>query len=131
MGYPTDSWFLDEIESNPDNYSYIFEQCRYYGAPVLQRGLFRDDDVYAISSLDVSAYALGRLQGPALSSVDLPVAYPNYYPYYGGGVVAGVGGSAGSSGMPDAGAGPLEPTPDGAAAAGGAAMQGTGGTGFE
>jgi len=122
MGYPDDPYYLQEISSNPDSYSYIFEQCRYYGQPAIQRGLFRGDDIYAVSTLNVAAFALDQLDGPALSQADLSTAYPSYYyPYYGGGIVTGAAGAAGSSGM--AGAAGSE----GFAGSAGAAGTGSGG----
>jgi len=139
MGYPSDPSYLDEITANPDSYYYIFEQCRYYGQPSLRRGLFRGNDVYAISSLDVAAYALDQLAGPPLSQVALPPAYPSYYPYYGGGIITGGAGAAGSSGMAGsagaagaAGAGSIDTPPDSeTGGAAGAAMMGAGGASFE
>jgi len=143
MGYPDDPYYLQEFSSNPDTYSYIFDQCRYYGQPTLRRGLFRGDDIYAVSSLNVAAFAIDQLDGPPLSQVDLPPAYPTYYPYYGGGISTGTAGAAGSSGMAGAagsageagsagaaGAGSLPP--DGASGgAAGAAMMGAGGAPIE
>jgi hypothetical protein len=125
-GYPNDPALLADVAANPDNYSYIFDQCRYLAQRGLQRGLFRGDDVYTVTTLDVSAYALDRLEGPALSSAPLPVLYPYYYyPYYGGGGISGAAGAAGSFSMPDAGsAGTV-------GAAGSAAMTGAGGAAFE
>lgn len=120
--YGYDSSVLEDVAAHPENYAYLFDQCRYYGQPQLRRGLFRGDDVYTITTLDVSAYALDRLGGPALSSAPLPLSYPSYYgPYYGGGIITGAAGSAGSSSMPDAGS----------AGAAGSAMTGSGGASFE
>jgi uncharacterized secreted protein with C-terminal beta-propeller domain len=146
MGYPDDPYYVQEFSSDPDTYSYIFEQCRYTGQPTLRRGLFRGDDIYAVSTLNVTAFALDQLDGPPLSQVDLPPAYPSYYPYYGGGVSAGTAGAAGSTGMAGsagsagsagvagtagaAGAGSLPPE-DGSGGAAGAAMTGAGGAPFE
>lgn len=125
-GYPDDPALLADVTANPDNYSYLFDQCRYLAQPRLRRGLFRGDDVYTVTTLDVSAYALERLEGPPLSSAALPVSYPYYYyPYYGGGGIAGAAGAGGSLSLPDAGsAGTV-------GAAGSAAMTGAGGAGFE
>jgi hypothetical protein len=125
-GYSIEPALLDDLAAHPENYSYILDQCRYYAQPRLRRGLFRGDDVYTVTTLDVSAYALDRLDGPALSSAALPVIYPYYYyPYYGGGGIAGAAGAAGSFSMPDAGSAGT------AGAAGSAAMTGAGGAGFE
>jgi hypothetical protein len=122
-GYPDDPAFLEEVVTHPDDYSYLFEECRYYAQPRLQRGLFRGDDVYTVTTLDVSAYSLDGLAGPALSSAALPPIDPySYYPYPGGGGIAGAAGSAASFGMPDSGV---------PGAAGSAAMTGSGGAGFE
>lgn len=127
MGYPSDPDFLEQIASNPDSYSYIFEQCRYYSQPALRRGLFRGNDVYAVSTLNVADYSLDHLEGPPLSQVDLPPAYPYYYPYYGGGMNAGSAGAAGSVGMAgSAGTGGIAGS---AGAAGSVGMAGSAGAG--
>ena len=103
-GFSVDPALLEDVADHPDNYTYVFDQCRYYGQPQLRRGLFRGDDVYTVTTLDVSAYALDGLDGPALSSAALPLLYPYYYyPYYGGGGIAGAAGAAGSAAMTGAG----------------------------
>jgi hypothetical protein len=80
-GYPTTPEFLAQLAEDPITRAYILEQCTYYAQPSVRRGLFRADDVYAITSRSVAAYPLDALEGAPLSQVTLPAAY--YY-YYGG-----------------------------------------------
>jgi hypothetical protein len=98
MGYPNDPVFREELALNPDYADYLRSQCGYYNQPTFRRGLFRGEDLYAISSLDVAAYSLDALSGAPLSQAQLPPAYP-YYPVYPGGGGWGMAGGAGSFGM--------------------------------
>ncbi len=103
MGYPEDPGFREELAQNPDYAAYLLTQCSYYNQPSFRRGLFRGDEVYAISTLDVAAYALDALLDAPLSTLTLPPAYPSYYPYPIPGGGWGMAGAAGSFGMPGAG----------------------------
>lgn len=117
MGYGSDPWIRQELEQSPDYAAYLLSQCSYYNQPTFRRGLFRGEELYAISTLDVSAYALDALSGAPLSQAVLPPAYPSYYPIYPGGGW-GMAGAAGSFGMAGS-----------AGAAGSFGMGGTAGTG--
>jgi hypothetical protein len=141
MGYPQDPGFRQDLALNPDYASYLLSQCGYYNQPSFRRGLFRGEEVYAISTLDVAAYALEALQGAPLSHANLPPAYPSYYPGYPVGPIGmagaagsfGFAGSAGSFGM-GGGAGTAGTGSAGNAGAAGSfgmgGAAGTGGTGF-
>jgi hypothetical protein len=81
LGYPQDPEFREQLEQDPAAVESLLSQCRYYYQPYERRGLFRGENVFAISSAGVDAYALDALEGPALGGADLP-AY-GYYGYYG------------------------------------------------
>lgn len=98
MGYPQDPGLRQELALNPDYAAYLLQQCGYYNQPSFRRGLFRGEEVYAISTLDVAAYALDGLSGAPSSYASLPPAYPSYYPIYPGGEI-GMAGAAGSFGF--------------------------------
>jgi hypothetical protein len=116
VGYPSDAAFLEQVEQDPAWRESILRDCAYYYQESFRRGLFRGDDVYAIGSERVRAYALAALTAP-LAEVELPPAY------YGGGIIApgaaggGFGGSSfGGGGEPSE----LPSSESGSAGAGGA-----------
>jgi hypothetical protein len=78
LGYSTDPEFLEPIEQDPALAESYLAICRSYNLATVRRGLFRDDDVYSISTANVAAYALDALSGPPLSQVDLPSSYYSY-----------------------------------------------------
>jgi hypothetical protein len=112
LGYPQDPSYLAALQQDAASYQAILAQCGYYQES-FRRGLFRADDVFAITTERVAAYALDQLQGPPLGQADLPVSY-----YYGGyyypvsvppsalGGAAGAAGAAGSASMPEPEQGP-------------------------
>jgi hypothetical protein len=77
LGYGYDPVFLEQLENDPALRESLLAQCRSYNQAYVRRGLFRGDDLFSISSLNVAAYSLDALDAP-LSVVDLPQSY--YYP---------------------------------------------------
>lgn len=92
FGYPSDPAFLEQLEQDPVWRDSILRECTYYYQESFRRALFRADDLYAIGTEHVGAYALDALDAP-LARVELPAAY------YGGGIIApGAGGGSGFAG---------------------------------
>ncbi len=79
LGYPTNPELLAQLEQDPSFLASLLEQCAYYSQPSVRRGLFRGDDVFAVTSRSVAAYSLDGLEGPPRSQVTLPPAYSYYY----------------------------------------------------
>jgi uncharacterized secreted protein with C-terminal beta-propeller domain len=103
MGYPTDPAFLEQLEQDPAWRESILRECTYYDQESFRRGLFRADDLYAITTERVAAYELDQLDAPPVAEVELPDAY------YGGGIIvppsagfagSGFGGGGGSADDP-------------------------------
>jgi len=107
QGYPDDPSYLESLVSDPETLAYYTENCRYYGTASARRGLFHgsDDDVYAISTLNVAAYALDGLDGPPSSKVDLPATYPYYYYSSGPSIPIESSGAGGGASTGEAGSG--------------------------
>jgi Beta propeller domain len=97
LGYPQDPYYLEQLSQDPYYSQYLLDQCRYYNQETFRRGVFRDDNVFAISTRRVAAYTLDELEGEPEGEVELPATYP-YYGGYGGGAMAGGAGAAGAAG---------------------------------
>jgi hypothetical protein len=117
-----DAWLENEVTVSPEYGEYLMSQCR--GMEQMNRGLFREDFVYGITSQAVYAHDVSELSEP-IGKAELPPAY-NYY--YGPVPVFGVAGSAmGSGGGSFDGGGGSAMTAGAGGAAGAAGAAGAGG----
>lgn len=109
-----DGWLGQEIAAYPEYRDQLLYQCR--SIEQVRRGLFRDDYVYAITTLGVYAHEASALSEPPVGQASLPEQQYYYYPEYGwggssmggfgGGVwVGGAAGSAGAAGAAGSGFG--------------------------
>lgn len=116
MGYGADPYYVELLEQDPAFRESIIASCIYYQEPLVRRGLFRDDEVFAVSSRSVDAYALGALDAAPIGRAQLPATYPYYYYYPTPGIIAGTAGAGGAPAEPppfegSGGGAPVEPLP--------------------
>jgi hypothetical protein len=73
MGYPTEPEFLESLDEGLGEV--LLQECSYYQFDAMRRGLFRGEQVFALSSFALTAHSLDAL-GETISRVDLPQPQP-------------------------------------------------------
>jgi hypothetical protein len=77
VGAPTDPEYMAAVEASAEWQAAIFVECSYY--PLLasvERGLFLGDYALSVTRKSVAVHALDALDGPPVSQVDFPRAFP-------------------------------------------------------
>jgi hypothetical protein len=77
LGYPLDPALIEQLEQDPVASANLLQQCRSFSGTSMRRGLFKDDDVFTLSTLALSQRDLSALGGPAQSQIVLPAPTPS------------------------------------------------------
>jgi len=74
LGYALDPALLEELEQDPEASASLLQQCRSFAGTSIRRGLFKEDEVFTLSTVALSRRDLAALDGPAESQIELPAS---------------------------------------------------------